>query len=70
MGIVAKGTKTPEMKIMAMRTTVAGGIACGISLKGEESNSPNVEKVKEQNKMPTKNKGRFGSGEKGSIINA
>lgn len=59
---------TPHKKTIAMRTTVAGGIASGISRKGAESNSPNAEKTKEENKIPTKNSGKCGSGENGSMI--
>ena len=62
------GMNTPQMKTIAIRITVAGGIASGISRKGADRNSPNAENINEENKIPRKNRGRFGNGEKGSMI--
>lgn len=56
------------MKTMAMRTTVAGGMASGMSRKGAESINPKVENINEENSIPMKKGIRFGNGEKGNII--
>ena len=68
MGMDTIGVNTPHKKTNAMRTTVAGGIASGMSRKGAESNSPNAENTKEEKRIPTKNRGRFDNGEKGIMI--
>src|SRR4030042_1483696 len=67
-GNIVIGVNTPPKNTMAMRTTVAGGMACGMSLKGAERNKPNAENIKEETRIPIINSGRFGKGENGSII--
>src|SRR4030066_662821 len=67
-GIASTGMNTPEIKTMAIRTTVAGGIACGMSRKGAERNRPNAENSKEETNTPSMNRGKLCKGEKGNII--
>jgi hypothetical protein len=67
-GNIVIGVNTPPKNTMAMRTTVAGGMACGMSLKGAERSKPNAENIKEETKIPVINSGRFGKGPKGIII--
>ena len=67
-GNIVIGVNTPPKNTMAMRTTVAGGMACGMSLKGAERNNPNAENMNEETRIPIMNSGRFGNGEKGIII--
>lgn len=62
------GMNTPQMKTMAMRTTVAGGMASGMSRKGADRNSPNAENINEEVEIPRNKGSRFGMGEKGNII--
>lgn len=66
--MVSIGMNTPQMKTIAIRTTVAGGMASGMSRKGADRNSPKAENISEENKIPRKNRGRFGNGVKGSMI--
>lgn len=66
--MVSMGMNTPQMKTIAIRTTVAGGMASGMSRKGDDRNSPNAENISEENNVPRKNRGRFGNEEKGSMI--
>ena len=56
------------MNTMIKRITVAGGIACGMSLNGAERNKPNEENMKEETRIPEISSGRLGRGENGSII--
>ena len=67
-GSIVIGVNTPPKNTMAMRTTVAGGMACGISLKGAASSKPNAENIKEETRIPIINSGRLGKGPKGIII--
>jgi hypothetical protein len=67
-GNIVSGVNTPPKNTMAMRTTVAGGMACGMSLNGAASNNPNAENIKEETRTPIINSGRFGKGTKGIII--
>jgi len=66
----AIGVKTPDKNTIAIRTTVAGGIACGMSLNGADSNKPKAENMDEEMAIPIMNRGRFCRGENGIIIAA
>lgn len=59
---------TPQMKTIAIRTTVAGGMASGISRKGTDRSKPKIENIKEETNVATKKGRRLGKGEKGNII--
>lgn len=67
-GMVSNGVNTPQMKTMAMRMTVAGGIASGMSLKGEDKKSPKAENRREDNNIPKIRSGMFRIGVKNIII--
>jgi len=54
--MVSIGVNTPQMKTSAIRTTVAGGMASGISRKGADRNSPNVQNNSEEDRIPRKNR--------------
>ena len=66
-GNIVIGVNTPLKNTIAMRTTVAGGIACGMSLNGEDRNKPNVENMKEEVRIPKMHSDRFGIEENGVI---
>src|SRR4030067_428472 len=67
-GIASTVMNTPEIKTMAIRTTVAVGTVCGMSRKGAERNRPNAENSKEETNTPSMNRGKLCKGEKGNII--
>src|SRR4030067_2294021 len=67
-GIASTVMNTPEIKTMAIRTTVAVGTVCGMSRKGAERNRPNAENSKEETNTPSMNRGKLCKGEKGSIV--
>lgn len=67
-GIASRGMKTPQMKTIAIRTTVAGGMASGISRKGTDRSKPKIENIKEEINVARKKDKRLGKGEKGNII--
>jgi hypothetical protein len=62
------GMNTPQMKTITIRTTVAGGMAPGMSQKGAERSNPKTENINEENNIPKKNGSRLGNGEKGNMI--
>ena len=66
--MASTGINTPQMKTIAIRTTVAGGMASGMSRKGAERSSPKTENINEENNIPRKKGSRLGNGEKGSMI--
>ena len=67
-GNVSRGMNTPQMKTIAIRTTVAGGMASGMSRKGTDRSKPKMENIKEEINVARKNGRRLGKGEKGNII--
>ena len=66
--MVSSGMNTPQMKTIAIRTTVAGGMASGMSRKGAERSSPKTENINEETNIARKKGSRLGNGEKGSMI--
>jgi len=66
--MVSIGMNTPQMKTIAIRTTVAGGMASGMSRKGEERSNPKTENIDEENNIPKKKGSRLGNGENGNMI--
>ena len=67
-GNVSRGMNTPHMKTIAIRTTVAGGIASGMSRKGTDKSKPKMENINEETNIAKKNGSKLGKGEKGNII--
>ena len=66
--MVSIGMNTPQTKTITIRTTVAGGMASGMSRKGAERSKPKTENINEENNIPKKKGSRLGNGKKGNMI--
>ena len=66
--MVSIGMNTPQTKTITIRTTVAGGMASGMSRKGAERSKPKTENINEENNIPRKKGSRLGNGENSNMI--